>query len=209
VTGDVVIPAQKIGRRLAPGTEELNCRGTVSSRAFCLGGATRAFPFAEFGTRTSKGIPPRSTTWRKNMVIASVVLTPTFASTREALAFRFGSIRAVMNAVLLMAGVRPGANWKITVRLAVPSNVRKARFASHRHSRVGTTDRPSRRSRYGDRRQIEMVLASLADPQHAEAVLDAVEGDARRSPPALPGSRRPFVHCQSSCETSSVPHDHL
>jgi len=40
------------------------------------------------------------------MVIASVVLTPTFASTREARALSFGSIRAVMNADLLMGGVR-------------------------------------------------------------------------------------------------------
>jgi len=38
------------------------------------------------------------------MVIASVVLTPTFASTREARALSFGSIRAVKNADLLMGG---------------------------------------------------------------------------------------------------------
>jgi hypothetical protein len=65
-----------------------------------------AFPVAEFGARTSNGNPRRSTTWRKNMVIASVVLTPTVASTREARALSFGSIRAVINADLLMGGVQ-------------------------------------------------------------------------------------------------------
>jgi hypothetical protein len=40
------------------------------------------------------------------MVIASVVLKPTFASTREARALSFASIRAVMNADLLMGSVR-------------------------------------------------------------------------------------------------------
>src|SRR5260370_28150824 len=39
-----------------------------------------------------------------NIVMASVVLTPTFASTRPACALSFGSMRAVMYAVLPMSG---------------------------------------------------------------------------------------------------------
>jgi hypothetical protein len=74
-----------------------------------------AFLVAEFGTRTSNGNPRRITTWRKNMVIASVVLTPTFASTWEACALSFGSIRAVMNADLLH-GWHPECGWNFVRR---------------------------------------------------------------------------------------------
>ena len=62
-----------------------------------------AFLVAAFGTRTSNGIPFRRTTCRKNIVIASVVLTPTAASTRAARALSFGSIRAVMYPVFPMS----------------------------------------------------------------------------------------------------------
>src|SRR6266566_4576777 len=62
-----------------------------------------AFLVSAFGTRTSNGSPFRSTTCRRNIVIASVVLTPTVARTRAARALSFGSIRAVMYPVLPMS----------------------------------------------------------------------------------------------------------
>jgi hypothetical protein len=67
-----------------------------------------AFLVSRFGKRASNGNPSSKTTCRKNIVIAAVVLTPRFASTRPARALSFGSIRAVMYAVLPM---RIGLNF--------------------------------------------------------------------------------------------------